>query len=215
MGKGGMLSAQKKLLEATVAETGAQLQQQELTYYTSNFGNMMTMASVIGGFAFSGIFLFLRLFRFIGVAPVSPPVLLLLQNPRQLGCFFWLLLGLARSGVAALPPPVAPAIVVVAETAENAQKNAGAGFREGSSDHSLAALARFPFLETLESPARDEDVALAARVALSNRRMKGADAAAAATDHTSPSTIAADAAPPTSSAGAPIVARLWSSVASK
>ena len=32
MGKGGMLSAQKKLLEATVAETGAQLQQQELTY---------------------------------------------------------------------------------------------------------------------------------------------------------------------------------------
>ena len=55
MGKGGMLSAQKKLLEATVAETGAQLQQQELTYYTSNFGNMMTMASVIGGFAFSGI----------------------------------------------------------------------------------------------------------------------------------------------------------------
>ena len=55
MGKGGMLSAQKKLLEATVAETGAQLQQQELTYYTANFGNMMTMASVIGGFAFSGI----------------------------------------------------------------------------------------------------------------------------------------------------------------
>ena len=50
-----MLSAQKKLLEATVAETGAQLQQQELTYYTANFGNMMTMASVIGGFAFSGI----------------------------------------------------------------------------------------------------------------------------------------------------------------
>ena len=31
MGKGGMLSAQKKLLEATVAEPGAQLQQQELT----------------------------------------------------------------------------------------------------------------------------------------------------------------------------------------
>ena len=48
-----MLSAQKKLLEATVAETGAQLQQQELTYYTANFGNMMTMASVIG--ALSGI----------------------------------------------------------------------------------------------------------------------------------------------------------------
>ena len=58
-------------------------------------------------------------------------------------------------------------VALVAETAENAQKNAGAGFREGSSDHSLAALARFPFLETLESPARDEDVALAARVALS------------------------------------------------
>lgn len=48
-----MLSAQKKLLDA--AEQGAQLQSSELTYFTQNFGTMMTMSSVIGGFAFSGI----------------------------------------------------------------------------------------------------------------------------------------------------------------
>jgi hypothetical protein len=50
-----MLSAQKKLLEASVAEQGAQLQSSELTYFENNFGSMNTMASVIGGFAFSGI----------------------------------------------------------------------------------------------------------------------------------------------------------------
>ena len=50
-----MLSAQKKLLEASVAEQGAQLQSSELTYFSQNFGTMMTMSSVIGGFAFSGI----------------------------------------------------------------------------------------------------------------------------------------------------------------
>lgn len=50
-----MLSAQKKLLEASVAEQGAQLQSSELSYFQNNFSSMNTMASVIGGFAFSGL----------------------------------------------------------------------------------------------------------------------------------------------------------------
>lgn len=50
-----MLSAQKALLHASVQEQGVQLQSQELTYFTSNFSMISTMASVIAGFAFAGL----------------------------------------------------------------------------------------------------------------------------------------------------------------
>lgn len=50
-----MLSAQKALLQASVQEQGAQLQSQELQYFSANFSMISTMASVIAGFAFSGL----------------------------------------------------------------------------------------------------------------------------------------------------------------
>ena len=54
-GSGGMLSAKKKRLEASVREDLVNFQNSELEYFYNNYASIGTMAAIIAGFAFSAV----------------------------------------------------------------------------------------------------------------------------------------------------------------